>query len=144
MKCLCGNSHVFMSINMQNVEPSDTDKQSSITISSSMKHVFSILLFVLFCFFYLQTLVEETSSSEVYKDTHSILSEVSQEITSKTSFGLSFKLTPTDTSTQADEKEKSKLAEFNAGFNTETERTEMFKTITEHSNTKVKKMLLTF
>lgn len=86
-------------------------------------------------FFYLQTLVEETSSSEVYKDTYSLLNEVSREVTSKTSVGVSLKFSATDSSTQSNQ---TKLSSLNTGLNTATETAEMIKTITDQSNTKVR------
>ncbi|XP_053342020.1 complement component C9 [Clarias gariepinus] len=82
-----------------------------------------------------ETLVEETSSKEVYKDTHSVLHEITQDITTKTSIGLSFKFTPTDSSST---KNGTSLLSAGAGVNTETEKREMIKTITENSNTQEK------
>lgn len=92
-------------------------------------------------FFYLQTLVEETTSKEVYKDTHSLLSEITQDITSQTSIGLSFKFTPTDSSAQNN---LTQPVSVTAGFDSGTEKREMIKTMTDHSTTKVSKMLLIF
>ncbi|XP_053473620.1 complement component C9 [Ictalurus furcatus] len=82
-----------------------------------------------------ETLVEETTSKEVYKDTHSLLSEITQDITSKTSIGLSFKFTPTDSSAQNN---LTQPVSVTAGFDRGTEKREMIKTITEHSTTKEK------
>ncbi|GAA6089546.1 complement component C9 [Tachysurus ichikawai] len=81
-----------------------------------------------------ETLVEETTSKEVYKDTHSLLSELTHDITTKTSVGLSFKFTPTESSG----KNGTQLVSASAGVNTETEKKEIIKTITEHSTTNEK------
>lgn len=43
-----------------------------------------------------QTLVEETVSREIYEDTYSIVKEMLKEMTFKIDAGLSFKLTPTE------------------------------------------------
>ncbi|KAG7314629.1 hypothetical protein KOW79_021932 [Hemibagrus wyckioides] len=69
-----------------------------------------------------ETLVEETTSNEVYKDTHSVLNELSKDITTKTSLGLSFKFTPTETN-----------GSLSAGVKSEVTNGEIIKMITEHS-----------
>ncbi|MCI4394476.1 hypothetical protein PGIGA_G00169010 [Pangasianodon gigas] len=81
-----------------------------------------------------ETLVEEATSKEVYKDTHSLLSEITRDITSKTSIGLSFKFTPTESS----QKNATTLQSASGGFNIGTEKREIIKTITDHSTSKEK------
>ncbi|XP_029300766.1 LOW QUALITY PROTEIN: complement component C9 [Cottoperca gobio] len=45
-----------------------------------------------------QTIVEETSSREIYEDTHSLLREMLKEMSSKVDAGLSFKFNPSEQS----------------------------------------------
>ncbi|TSO37116.1 Complement component C9 [Bagarius yarrelli] len=82
-----------------------------------------------------ETLVDETTSKEVYKDTHSVVNEITQDITTKSSVGLSFKFTPTDSNTQHN---GTKLVSLSGGLNSETEKREMIKVITDHSTTQEK------
>ncbi|XP_026875867.2 complement component C9 [Electrophorus electricus] len=85
-----------------------------------------------------ETLVEETTSKEVYEDTHSLISEITKDTTTKSGLELSFKFTPTESSTQ--ETGASFLGS-NAGVNTESEKSEMVKAITDYSSTKNKSFL---
>ncbi|KAF4073127.1 hypothetical protein AMELA_G00255270 [Ameiurus melas] len=80
-----------------------------------------------------ETLVEETTSKEVYKDTHSLLSELTKDVTSETNIELSLKFTSTESSAQ-----NQTIAGASGGFDTGIEKREMIKTITEHSTTKEK------
>lgn len=81
-------------------------------------------------------MVEETASDEVYKDTHSVLSEISRDITTKTSIGLSFKFTHTET--------PENVTSLSAGVNSGTTNEEIIKTITDYSETTVSEIHLTF
>ncbi|XP_066516728.1 complement component C9 [Hoplias malabaricus] len=89
-----------------------------------------------------ETLVEESSSKEVYQDTHSLIRELTKETTSKFSLGLSFKFTPTESSTQSSTQSSSpskvSVSGASGGFNVDTEKTDMVKTISEYSQTKGK------
>ncbi|KAF5909745.1 complement component C9, partial [Clarias magur] len=81
-----------------------------------------------------ETLVEETSSKEVYKDTFSVLQEITQDITTKTSIGLSFKFTPTETASNIN---NTRLTA-GVGVKYGTDKRDMIKTITDNSNTQEK------
>ncbi|KAK3527267.1 hypothetical protein QTP86_018615 [Hemibagrus guttatus] len=72
-----------------------------------------------------ETLVEETTSNEVYKDTHSVLSELTKDITTKTSIGLSFKFTPTELPAEDS---------ISTGIKSDSTNGEIIKMITEHSD----------
>ncbi|KAF7688737.1 complement component C9 [Silurus meridionalis] len=87
-----------------------------------------------------ETLVEETSSKEVYKDTYSLVREITEDVTSKTTLGLSLKYTPTESSsTESSAKSKGpSLTSASGELNAEFEKREMLKTITEHSTTSEK------
>ncbi|KAL6463572.1 hypothetical protein MHYP_G00279630 [Metynnis hypsauchen] len=105
-----------------------------------------------------ETKVEESSSKEIYQDTHSLIRELSKETTYQSSFGLSFKFTPTEslsetaTKSETDTESQSEPATDSQsgastkktsvggsiGIDTETEKANMVKTITEYSNTKGK------
>lgn len=79
--------------------------------------------------------MEESTSREVYKDTHALLSEITTELTSKIEVGLSFKFTPTDTSQSGN----ISLTSLSAGVNVAKEDESKIKLITEYSETKVSK-----
>ncbi|XP_036418853.1 complement component C9 [Colossoma macropomum] len=81
-----------------------------------------------------ETKVEESSSKEIYQDTHSLIRELSKETTYQSTLGLSFKFTPTESSTQ----KSISILDASGGVDTETEKTSMVKTITEYSSTKGK------
>ncbi|XP_062844584.1 complement component C9 [Trichomycterus rosablanca] len=81
-----------------------------------------------------ETLVEESTSREVYKDTHSLLNEMTSEITSKIEIGLSFKFTRTDSSSSRN----LSLTGLSAGVNVAIEDETKIKQITDYSETKEK------
>ncbi|KAG9281806.1 complement component C9 [Astyanax mexicanus] len=80
-----------------------------------------------------ETLVEESSSKEMYEDTHSLIKELTEEVTSKTSLGLSFKFTPTENLNDS--------FSVSTGFNTATDNSNIVKTITEDKTIKGKTFL---
>ncbi|XP_072548915.1 complement component C9 [Salminus brasiliensis] len=80
-----------------------------------------------------ETLVEESSSKEIYEDTYSLIKELTKDTTSKTSLGLSFKFTPTET-----QQNDTLSIGGSGGLNTDTEKGNMVKTITEETNVKGK------
>uniref|UniRef100_A0A4W4GSW1 Complement component C9 n=1 Tax=Electrophorus electricus TaxID=8005 RepID=A0A4W4GSW1_ELEEL len=82
-----------------------------------------------------ETLVEETTSKEVYEDTHSLISEITKDTTTKSGLELSFKFTPTESSTQETGGTEQ------TDVNTESEKSEMVKAITDYSSTKNKSFL---
>uniref|UniRef100_A0A3B4D296 Complement component C9 n=1 Tax=Pygocentrus nattereri TaxID=42514 RepID=A0A3B4D296_PYGNA len=113
-----------------------------------------------------ETKVEESSSKEIYQDTHSLIRELSKDTTYQLSFGLSFKFTPTESQSESATGSQSASATGSQsasatgcqsesatgcqsgpakkkisvggsfGIDTESEKGNMVKTITEYSNTK--------
>ncbi|KAL3042034.1 hypothetical protein OYC64_020064 [Pagothenia borchgrevinki] len=73
-----------------------------------------------------QTLVEETSSREIYENTHSLLKEMLKEMSSKVDAGLSFKFSPSEASMS--ESTSSKV-----GLEFEYEKKKMIKDVSEIS-----------
>ncbi|KAL7838366.1 hypothetical protein AOLI_G00267700 [Acnodon oligacanthus] len=91
-----------------------------------------------------ETKVEESSSKEIYQDTHSLIRELSKDTTYQSSFGLSFKFTPTETKSESPTESESGSSTKKTsvggsiGIDTESEKANMIKTITEYSSTKGK------
>ncbi|KAK5879285.1 hypothetical protein CesoFtcFv8_024603 [Champsocephalus esox] len=76
-----------------------------------------------------QTLVEETSSKEIYENTHSLLKEMLTEMSFKVDAGLSFKFSPS-------EKSMSGNTSLKVGLEVEYEKKNMIKDVSEISTTK--------
>ncbi|KAM3599466.1 uncharacterized protein V6R79_006273 [Siganus canaliculatus] len=80
-----------------------------------------------------ETLAEETSSKEIYEDTHSLLREILKEMNFKVDAGLSFKFKPSEPS----------LANVSLGVNAdlEYEKKTMIKEISDYTHTKNKSFM---
>ncbi|XP_072310561.1 complement component C9 [Eucyclogobius newberryi] len=82
-----------------------------------------------------QTVVKETVSREIYEDSHTLLSEVLTDMSSKVGFGMSFKFTPSEQSMS-----NGSMAG-NIGGSIDTEKKEMVKQISEYTTRKGKSFI---
>lgn len=79
--------------------------------------------------------MEETSSKEIYENTHSLLKEMLTEMSFKVDAGLSFKFSPSEKSMSGNTSSK-------VGLEFEYEKKNMIKDVSEISIMKVKKNTL--
>lgn len=78
-----------------------------------------------------QTLVEETTSREIYEDTHSLLREMLREMNTQVNAGLSFKFSPVEPSL-------AKQPNISLNLGLKFEKKTMIREVTEHANVKNK------
>lgn len=77
--------------------------------------------------------MEETTSREIYEDTHSLLREMLREMSTKVDAGLSFKFEPTEESMA----EGSPSSAVSVGQEYEYEKKKMIKDVSEYTTIKV-------